>query len=227
MRKIAFSDIHGCNRTFGALLEKVAPVEGDELYFLGDYIDRGPDTKGVIDRIWSLEAEGFTVHGLLGNHEQMFFDGFNNYQAYTMWLVNGGGAVVKSFGVQNVDEIPAAYLDWMRQLVYYLEVGEYILVHAGLSFDTPHPLEDRQSMLWIREWYDQINYDWLGDRIVIHGHTPVSKETILRQRQFLEEQQYLDIDAGCVHKGKRPGLSDLCAFDMTNRRLYFQKNIDF
>ena len=74
MRKSAFSDIHGCNRTFSALLDQVAPDTGDELYFLGDYIDRGPDTKGVIDRIWGLEQEGLTVHCLLGNHEQMLMN---------------------------------------------------------------------------------------------------------------------------------------------------------
>ena len=227
MRKIAFSDIHGCNLSFGALLDQVAPVAGDELYFLGDYIDRGPDTKGVIDRIWELEQQGFLVKCLKGNHEQMMLESYIDYQNRTLWIANGGKAVLDSFGVQHVLEIPAAYLNWLENLEYYLEIDEYILVHAGLNFDILSPFDHIHSMLWIRQWYEDINYDWLDGRIILHGHTPIAKNAIVQQLQKIEHQQYLDIDAGCVHKGKRPWLGDLCAFDMTNRLLYFQENIDF
>jgi len=227
MRKIAFADIHGCNRSFGSLLDQVAPVEGDEFYFLGDYIDRGPDTKGVIDEIWKLEQEGFSVKCLKGNHEEMLLEGVSDDQSHAMWFANGGEAVLKNFDIQHVLDIPPAYLNWLKNLEYYLEVDEYILVHAGLNFDTPTPLDSQQSMLWIRSWYENINCDWLGDRIIIHGHTPIAKGAIVEQLQQIDDHQYLDIDAGCVHKNKRPWLGNLCAFDMTNRRLYFQENIDF
>lgn len=227
MRKIAFTDIHGCNRSFGALLDRVAPVSGDQLYFLGDYIDRGPDAKGVIDRIWELEKQGFDVQCLLGNHEVMFLESFLDEQSKMFWLVNGGQAVLDVFGAGQPQDIPAEYVNWMMDLHLYLQVDDYILVHAGLGFKTVDPLENHDSMLWIRRWYDSIDYDWLGDRIILHGHTPLPRDEISEQLRLLEHQQYLDIDAGCAHKGKRPGLGDLCAFDMTNRRLYFQENLDF
>lgn len=227
MRKIAFTDIHGCNRSFGALLDRVSPVSGDQLYFLGDYIDRGPDAKGVIDRIWELEKAGFEVKCLLGNHEVMFLESFLDEQSKMFWLVNGGQAVMDVFSAKRPQDIPAEYVNWMMGLELYLEVDEYILVHAGLSFKTPDPLDNQDSMLWIRRWYETINYDWLGDRIILHGHTPMPRDEIFEQLHLLEHHQYLDIDAGCAHKGKRPGLGELCAFDMTNRRLYFQENLDF
>ncbi len=227
MRKFAFTDIHGCLQSFEALLEKIAPDSDDELYFLGDYIDRGPDSKGVIDRIINLETEGFYVQCLRGNHEQMLLDGRNSDQDFALWAVNGGTETLRSFGTSYPQDIPAFYIDWIDRLPPYLEVDEYILVHAGLNFDTPNPFDNQFSMLWIRKWYDDINYNWLKDRIIVHGHTPMPKNDIFWQRANINNQQFLDIDAGCVHKGKRPGMGNLCAFEMTNKRLYFQGNVDF
>ena len=70
MNKFAISDIHGCAKNFKALLDRISLSLGDELYLLGDYIDRGPDSKGVIDHVWQLQKTGHTVHCLCGNHEQ-------------------------------------------------------------------------------------------------------------------------------------------------------------
>jgi len=72
MKKYVISDIHGCAKTFKALVDRISFSREDELYLLGDYIDRGPDSKGVIDHIWDLLETGYTVHCLTGNHEQMF-----------------------------------------------------------------------------------------------------------------------------------------------------------
>lgn len=229
MRKFAVSDIHGCRQSFEALLDKIAFGQSDELYLLGDYIDRGPDSKGVIDFIWQLQNNGYQAHCLRGNHEELMLTAFEDDEDYKMnhWLINGGVATIQSFVTDDgKPDIPDAYFKFAKQLEYYFEVDEYILVHAGLNFKIPNPFTDEVSMLWIRDWYEHIDQKWLGDRIIVHGHTPIAKEEIENQVFKLNKMQALDIDAGCVYVGKRPGMGNLCAFDLTERVLHFQKNVE-
>jgi serine/threonine protein phosphatase 1 len=118
----------------------------------------------------------------------------------------------------------------MRELDYYFEVDGYILVHGGLNFNLFDPLEDQRDLLVIRKWYPYVRYDWLGERIILHGHTPMPHYDIENQFANLESLRYLDLDAGCVYarsdRPDRAGLGHLCAFDMTDRRLFFQENIE-
>lgn len=241
MRKIAISDIHGCAETFRALLEQQVQLSPhDELYLLGDYVDRGPDSKGVLDHILQLKQAGYQVHCLKGNHEEMMYNAAHDPREVEMWLYNGGKETLLSFGLDSPDQLPATYLDFIQAMDFYHEVDKFILVHAGLNFTGPettdregdgflwrlhNPLTDRESMLWIRWWYDHINWDWLRDRMIIHGHTPIETDDISEMFLALNEDRVLDIDNGCFAK-YREGLGQLCAFDMTHRRLYFQENID-
>ena len=220
MPRYAISDIHGCNQTFLALLEQIRFSKEDELFLLGDYIDRGPDSKGVIDTIWRLQAEGHTVHCLRGNHEQMAINGMRKGEDHVgHWLRNGGGATLASFG----DNLEEAYVKWMEDLPYYLESPGYILVHAGFDFFGP-PLENKKAMIWERYWYDSIDYEWLGDRIILHGHTPISWTEIEQMRDQISIHQVLDIDAGCVFTRER--YERLCAFDMDRRELTFVLRVE-
>ncbi|MDX1667739.1 MAG: metallophosphoesterase family protein, partial [Saprospiraceae bacterium] len=170
MRRFAISDIHGCLRSFEALLDKIGLKKEDELYLLGDYIDRGPDSKGVIDRILSLQEEGYTVHCLIGNHEAMMLASTQDSMWKETWLFNGGWAALESFGVRDANDVPDKYFDFLIRLDYYVEVEGYLLVHAGLNFQEPDPLKDEDSMLWIRDWYGQIDREWLDGRVIVHGH---------------------------------------------------------
>jgi serine/threonine protein phosphatase 1 len=228
MRKIAISDIHGCLKTFEALLDQLALSTSDQLYLLGDYVDRGPNSKGVIDHIWALQQQGYTIHCLRGNHEELVLRAASGNLTYLeKWLLTDGKDTMDSFGVSNCSDIPIAYLNWMTALPYYLEVDEYLLVHAGLDFALDDPLSDHTEMCWIRNWYENIRYDWLDGRIIVHGHTPIELETIENQFANLSIAQYLDIDTGCVYGDPRhwrkEGLGYLTAFDMGNRRLVFQE----
>jgi serine/threonine protein phosphatase 1 len=92
LKKFAISDIHGCNRTFNEVLQKTGLNKDDQLFLLGDYIDRGPDSKGVIDTIFNLQNEGYQVHCLRGNHEQMLMDAWqkNDFHYTRRWLMHGG-----------------------------------------------------------------------------------------------------------------------------------------
>jgi serine/threonine protein phosphatase 1 len=227
MRQLAITDIHGCRTTFEALLDTIGFSQSDTLYLLGDYVDRGPDSKGVIDQIWALQRAGYTIHCLKGNHEELVLRAaYGNFTYLEKWLLTDGKDTMDSFGVTQCADIPLEYLQWMEQLPYYLEVDRYILVHAGLDFSIADPLSDTSEMCWIRNWYQHIRYDWLQDRIILHGHTPVTTETIEYQKHNLNHSQYLDLDAGCVYGDPRhwkaTGLGQLCAFDMTNRALVFQ-----
>ena len=225
MSQFVISDIHGNLKTFEALLKRIDFRKKDELFILGDYIDRGPDSKGVIDTIFRLRKEGYTLHCLKGNHEEALLKSREDQEQYHSWLHWGGSATLKSFNTRNWTGIPAKYWDFFESLDLYFEVDRYILVHAGLNFDTPTPLENKHSMMWIRNWYEDINYKWLGDRIVIHGHTPVGRDKILKAHKDLDKNQVIDIDNGCFVDFK-PGMGNLCAMELDSHLLMFQPRLD-
>ena len=97
MRRFAISDIHGCIKTFKTLVDRIEFSKEDTLYLLGDYIDRGPDSKGVIDHIWKIQEEGYRVHCLRGNHEQMLLEELKNIK---FWY-QGEPAMLKSFNAKS------------------------------------------------------------------------------------------------------------------------------
>ncbi|RMG57518.1 MAG: serine/threonine protein phosphatase [Bacteroidetes bacterium] len=248
MRKFAISDIHGCLKTFRALVEQqIQLTPQDELYLLGDYVDRGPDSKGVLDYIMNLQERGYQVKCLKGNHEVMLVEASRDPNEMAMWLYNGGQEALASFGTEDPAQIPSRYISFLDKLPIYYEVDEYILVHAGLNFvgeegeaeekkvkkkdkgaflwRMHNPLKDEHAMMWIRWWYDDIDWHWLKDRVIVHGHTPIDEDEIWDMYEFLDEDQVLDIDNGCYAKHK-PGLGKLCAFELMERKLFFQENID-
>ena len=174
MKQYAIGDIHGCSKTFKELLDKIGLIEGDELYLLGDYIDRGPDSKGVIDTIFELREKGFKVICLRGNHESMLLDALKNREEQKNFMRNGGKQTLQSFDTVRPIDLPIEYIHFFESLPFYHEVGDYILVHAGLNFLEADPLTDTEAMMWIRNWYQWIDYNWLGNRTILHGHTPIS-----------------------------------------------------
>ena len=117
MRKIAVSDIHGCLKTFKALIEhQVEFTKKDELYLLGDYIDRGPDSKGVLDYVMNLQEAGYKVFCVKGNHEEMMVNAVQNNEDVAMWLYNGGQESLASFGTEDPGEIPPKYLNFIHNI---------------------------------------------------------------------------------------------------------------
>ena len=220
MPQYAIGDIHGCSKTFNELLNKIGLNEGDELYLLGDYIDRGPDSKGVIDIIWRLRAKGIPVICLRGNHESMLLDALKYQEGRNDFMRNGGTQTLQSFDTVRPIDLPKEYIDFFKSLPIYHEVGDYILVHAGLNFLEANPLTDTESMMWIRNWYRRIDYKWLGNRIILHGHTPISLLEMIDQCENITNDKYLNLDGGC-YKNRY-----LCAFDMIEKKLIAQECID-
>lgn len=220
-RQFAISDIHGCLSTFKALLQKIDLKKEDDLFLLGDYIDRGKDSKGVIDHIWHLQEEGFRVHCLRGNHEQMMLDSKIYGAKEPMWLRNGGLQTVESFPHSVVSK---DYYDWIISLPYYFDIQDYLLVHAGFNFRDRTPLDDKQAMMWIRDWYRELDKKWLDGRIIIHGHTPTRRPILEERLQNIIETPIVNVDCGCYYD--KEGLGFLAAFDLDKQSYIFQKNIE-
>ncbi|RMF28664.1 MAG: serine/threonine protein phosphatase [Bacteroidetes bacterium] len=211
--------------TLMALLQKIGFTRQDELFLLGDYIDRGPDSAGVLDSIFMLLDSGYRVHCLLGNHEQALLNAIEDKYWFRSWVEWGGRQTLESFQVSHPSDIPAYYLEFLQSLPYVLEVDEYILVHAGLNFFNGDPLAPCAEMLTLRNWYHTLDYEWLGDRFVLHGHTQTDFKVILDQLKHLERNCFLNLDNGCYNVGF-PDRGRLLAFELGTRTLSFQTNID-
>ncbi len=225
MRHIAIGDVHGCKRTLELLLYSRLEIDqGDHLYFLGDLIDRGPDSKGVLDVVFDLQKQGVGVTCLKGNHEEMMVNSLKSINECERWFRNGAAATLASFMAVQVDEIPGSYFNFLDEMMLFTESGNYLLVHAGFNFKAENPWQDEHAMMWIRNW--EIDEQKLGSKIIVHGHTPTSR-TEIETRFEQTDKQVICIDAGCVYRGKRVGMGHLCAFDLTRNQLAFQVNIDF
>jgi len=229
-------DIHGNNETLRALIEeKIKPSRNDTIYFLGDYIDRGPDSKDVIDYIIEFQKDDYKIRTLRGNHEDYLLRTFDNenvrknilgitYQnnLKNEWFKFGGKETLKSFGVSDVHDIPPMYIDWMRGLEYFIQLDHFILVHAGLNFNIDDPFADKESMLWIKGFKaDPVK---IGHRKIIHGHVPVSLDFI-KMLKTSNKHNYIDLDNG-IYMPQKTGFGNLVALDLTTMELMVQPNID-
>ena len=228
MARFAISDIHGCIKTFNRLLDKIALTKNDTLFLLGDYIDRGNNSKAVIDKILKLKSDGFDVQCLLGNHEWLLLNAAYEKGYKETWLSrNGGIATLFSYGIiaeDYLNYIPETHLQFFKTLQYFIELDDYYLVHAGFNFKDEDPFGDYHSMIWIRDWHKQIKKDLLGDKKIVHGHTPRSIDS-LREDVASGKKVVFDIDCGCVYKGKSFG-GYLAALNLDTLEVIGQENIE-
>jgi serine/threonine protein phosphatase 1 len=218
-RHFAIGDIHGCNRTLCALLQQLRLQPGDTLVCLGDYIDRGPDSKGVIDTLLELHRQNIILVTLRGNHEAMLLAAKNDAAEYGMWLRNGGDIALESFGLRNLENMAPEYIDFFQSTQLYFEWEQYVFVHAGLNFHLPDPFTDRHAMLWSRDRH--IEPQKIGNRQLVHGHTP----TALKKIRAMLTAPAINLDGGCVY-GAEMGLGHLLALDLQTKELLVQANAE-
>lgn len=218
-KRYAIGDVHGCKRTFEKLLfDKINPSKEDEIFLVGDLIDRGPDSKGVVDTIIKTESEGYRIRSVRGNHEQMLLDFYD--KSDISWFRNGADGTLESFDLYKSEDFPGFYYDFFSSLPYYILTDGYVIVHAGINTDVLDPFSDKFFMLWSR---DEIpNISRIEDRRIVTGHSPVPLEEI---RKSLGEDKIM-IDNGCVYKNVYPNLGALCAIDLDSLELIIQNNID-
>ncbi len=188
MATYAIGDIHGCYDQLVALLAKIQPGPDDKLIFLGDYIDRGPEPRRVIEMLLELPAIF-----LRGNHEDMLLNYLENGSYRDVWLANGGRTTLNGYGgsLRNLN-IPPAHLEFIRNTKLYHEDDNYIYVHAGLQPDLPLSEQPSKALLWSR--YDFITAPTGRNKKVIFGHTPFSLP-------YLDEDK-IGIDTGAVFGGR-------------------------
>lgn len=168
-RLLAVGDIHGCLKELRQLMVQVAPTEGDRVVFLGDYIDRGPDSRGVIEYLLDFRRHFPRTIFLRGNHEAMFLD-FLAERDQLSFLLNGGQSTLLSYQDAAGIRIPREHLEFIEGLSLYYEEGQFIFVHAGLRPGLPPAAQVEQDLLWIRREFLDSNYDW--GKTVVFGHTP-------------------------------------------------------
>jgi serine/threonine protein phosphatase 1 len=203
----AIGDIHGCLSHLERLMEKIDPFlnrQEDTLIFLGDYIDRGPDPKGVVDFILQTMKEVHHVVCLKGNHEDMLLDWVLNGRNYELFLYNGGDSTIKSYSQDGDFFLPPEHLDFFTSLRLYYETDSYIFVHAGLKAGLPLTEQNPHDLVWIREDFMYSPHN-VG-KLVIFGHTPL--------RTVLRAPDKIGIDTGAVYGGK------LTCLELPSQRFY-------
>jgi Calcineurin-like phosphoesterase len=192
----AIGDIHGSYDKLARLLEHCRRHGGSRpvrFVFLGDYIDRGPDSRDVVDLLIRMQASApRQISCLYGNHEDMLINTSTEGDEIT-WLHNDGDMTLRSYGVDSAGEIPVEHLAWFRSLPVSISDGRRLFVHAGIQPSVPLDLQQRHTMLWIREPFlsDQGDHG----QYVVHGHTP------LRSGQPEHLSNRLNLDTGAVFGG--------------------------
>ena len=215
-RTFIIGDIHGCAATLRRLIDtKLRPFTTDRICLLGDLIDRGPDSKGVLDFIFELRERGLTVNSVRGNHEEMcLLPGHLD-----LWSANGGQATLESFRADGLGDIPVRYRDFLISLPLYILLDDFVIVHAGLNFALPDPFDDTSAMLWTRSTY--VDRQRIGGRRLICGHTPVSRAELEASRN----NNKILLDNGCVFGGL-PEMGSLAALELESMTVHYQENID-
>ncbi len=165
-------DIHGCLDMLKDLMAKIDwRPDRDRLIFLGDYIDRGEDSKGVIDFLVDLMNTSPYVQGLMGNHESLFLNYLEgDEEDEELFIINGGATTLNSYRRNRHTHIPQDHISFLKSLKITLELHNYYVVHAGFKPGVEIDEQSLEDCLWIREPFIFSNYDF--GKIVIFGHTP-------------------------------------------------------
>jgi serine/threonine protein phosphatase 1 len=208
-KRYVISDIHGCLEELNLLIEKLPLEKDSELIFLGDYIDRGPNSAQVIEKIINLSKE-YKTTCLMGNHEKMFLDFLDDIHSEdsSLFITNGGSATLASYSDHHHEfHVPKHHLEFLKNLKIFHYDDEYIYVHAGLpdvSLEQLSNYKRTNDFLWIRKKFFKSRFKW--GKKVIHGHTPVVMSFFSRKR--------INVDTGCVYGNK------LTALELPSEKCY-------
>ena len=169
-RTLVIGDIHGCLSALETLWNTIDPQPEDHVIFLGDYIDRGPDSKGVVEFVMKQQREGaFRTTCLTGNHEEKFFLARIDHTELAHWLEAwGGGATLESYGPNGFDDVPQEHWDFLRTNVPYFETDTHIFVHANLEHDVE--LAEQPPFTLVHKKFG-VPLPHLSGKTMICGHT--------------------------------------------------------
>lgn len=196
MRTFAIGDIHGCHNALLTLLDAVQPQPTDLVVFLGDYIDRGPASREVVETLLGLDQKCKAVF-LRGNHEVMILDARYNFEKSVFWLSYGGKEAAQSYGANPKalwqSQIPAAHWNFFQETRRFFETDETIFVHAALNPELE--MKDQSDDLLFWEDFSEIRKEHVSGKRVICGHTPQ------RSKEIANRGYAICIDTGAVYGG--------------------------
>jgi len=213
----AIGDIHGCLNALRSLLGQLPLKDGDELLFLGDYIDRGPQSREVVDFILADRKPNWRF--LRGNHEQLILDWLDGISphASSTWLLNGGLKTLQSYaGQTDLDEVREEdeeklkrsilpeHIEFFNSLPFFHDTPDAYFCHAGVNLDKPLTRQSPDDLLWIRKKF--ILDPRPTPKLIVHGHTPAASVDVSKDR--------INLDTGCVYGGH------LTAMSLPDRKLY-------
>ncbi len=215
----AVGDIHGRADLLETLLRlieddaRMAAASARRLIFLGDYIDRGPDSRGVVETLIARLPQGFAAHVLKGNHEVLLLDFLDDPATLDGWLLNDGETTMASYGVDVgglsrararpaewrdafLAALPPAHMRFFRDLALSVTRGDYFFVHAGVRPGVPLAAQTEDELVWIRRPF----LDWSEpfEKFVVHGHTP-GHEPVTRPNRIC-------VDTGACFTGRLTAL---------------------
>lgn len=203
-RTIAIGDVHGCSQALAALLEAIAPTEHDTIVTLGDYVDRGPDSRGVIDQMLALR-ERVKLVPLIGNHERMMLDAIDlGGDRLQFWLACGGRETLESYG--RLKSVPAAHVEFLRELAPHYETAEHIFVHANYHYK--FEMDQQPEFLTLWEHLTSEPSPHVSGKTVFVGHTPQITGEVL------DLGHVVCLDTACAMGGV------LTAMDVNSRQLW-------
>ena len=169
MRRFAIGDIHGCLTALQVLDKELAFGDGDTVVTLGDYLDRGPDSRGVIEYLLGLRERCHLV-ALRGNHEIMMLRARNDRSALVNWIACGGRATLDSYGATGFRDVPGTHWDFIADTARYYETEDDFYVHANVLPDLPLADQPDYNLFW--EHLGGAVARHVSGRRMICGHTP-------------------------------------------------------
>jgi serine/threonine protein phosphatase 1 len=212
-RIYAIGDIHGCRDLLDRMIEEIRgdlaahPVDSALTVTLGDYVDRGPDSRGVVDRLAGNPFPTAYI-GLKGNHEEMLVEFLRDPSVGELWSCNGGLETLHSYGIDVGPlmrgrgyeaaalaferALPRAHLDFFASLRICLSLGRYFLCHAGVRPGVPLQHQREHDLLWIRDEFLRARTGF--EKVVVHGHTPAPEPEIRLNR--------INVDTGAFITGR-------------------------
>lgn len=205
-RIYAIGDVHGCAAELETLLSTLEIDKDTLVIFLGDYVDRGVDSRRVIDLVVNLR-ERCEVIALMGNHEAMFLDFLERPESIGsgLFILNGGSTTLANYaGPGGTFDVPQSHIDFLQGLKLFHETDTHFFVHAGVplkkSLYELDPVLDRETFLWTRGAFLTTKESW--GKVIVHGHTPTEEAERWPNR--------INVDTGCVFGGA------LTAYDVKN-----------
>lgn len=214
-RTITIGDMHGCSLALKTLLKEIRPTPDDLIVTLGDYVDRGPDSRGVLDELIRLKSQCRLI-SILGNHDDMFLQVLKGLHTIDLLIGMGGLATLESYGAgkpPDLGVVPAAHVDFLSSCVSYFETETHIFLHASYVPHCPMPEQPVLALRWesLRCGIPEPHFS--GKKVIV-GHTRQKKGEVLELGHITCIDTYcygggwltaLDVHSGKVWQASRKG----------------------